>query len=551
MKKMIVIPLGVGAVLLAGWLGASVWVGQRAQAALQEFKDAPRADNSSLRLTQVKHEKGLFSAKGQAELTLELGCAADASAGPVGSIQVDYTISHLLLPTSAARFEWRVTGLKDASGQAADAFKEAGAFAGAGTVSVNGAMRTDMSLREISTQRSGQTLQIPASKGFLAIDGPALAFGWKLDRVVSRGGGQAMEAKDIAVELDLKNRHLGTGFIRLAAEKVSFAKGSLEGISLRSEAVEKGDQIDFSITPAIRRFNAAGVDLSDLALEMALKGLDTRSVETLSQIYAASCGMQSLTAEEGQKARDAANKLLARGLSLGVSKVSGKNADGALAGQLMVVLEPSKTGKPSLAAQLKSDGKLEVSGNLVPAPQRELAVQMGMAVAKGTGLVSSFEYAGGLLKVNDRAQDASAFLAALTSADAQIQAAMAQWKQEQAKPAAPPALKPEAAATPQPGAAAAAADPVLARLDGRWYSDEWKYGYTLRAGVGTATVSNSPNFKPGDRIIFLKSEGQTQFAGEQVYKDGKFYPVSVSLMPDGRLAFQGDRGVKWIMRRDD
>jgi hypothetical protein len=46
MKKMIVIPLGVGAVLLAGWLGASVWVGQRAQAALQEFKDAPRADNS-------------------------------------------------------------------------------------------------------------------------------------------------------------------------------------------------------------------------------------------------------------------------------------------------------------------------------------------------------------------------------------------------------------------------------------------------------------------------------------------------------------------------
>ena len=65
-----------------------------------------------------------------------------------------------------------------------------------------------------------------------------------------------------------------------------------------------------------------------------------------------------------------------------------------------------------------------------------------MAVAKGTGLVSSFEYAGGLLKVNDRAHDASAFLAALSSADAQIQSVMPQWKQEQAKPAAQPSPAP-------------------------------------------------------------------------------------------------------------
>lgn len=100
-------------------------------------------------------------------------------------------------------------------------------------------------------------------------------------------------------------------------------------------------------------------------------------------------------------------------------------------------------------------------------------------------------------------------------------------------------------------AAAPTADPALARIDGRWYSDEWKYGYTLRGGVGTATVSNSPNFKPGDQIIFLKSAGETRFVGEQIYKDGKFYTISVSLMPDGRLAFQGDRNVKWIMRRDD
>ena len=149
----------------------------------------------------MKHEKGLLSAKGQAELTLELGCAADAGAGQVASVQIDYSMSHLLLPTSAARFEWKVTGLKDASKEIAAALKDTGAFTGSGTVALNGAMRTDMNLREISTQQAGQALQIPASKGFLSINGQALAFGWKLDRVVSRGGGQAMEAKDTEIAL--------------------------------------------------------------------------------------------------------------------------------------------------------------------------------------------------------------------------------------------------------------------------------------------------------------------------------------------------------------
>lgn len=117
--------------------------------------------------------------------------------------------------------------------------------------------------------------------------------------------------------------------------------------------------------------------------------------------------------------------------------------------------------------------------------------------------------------------------------------------------ASKPAAQAPAAAKQSGSVAAPAADRALAGIDGRWYSDEWKYGYTLRGGVGTATISNSPSFKPGDRIIFLKSAGETRFVGEQIYKDGKFYTVSVSLMADGRLAFQGDRNVKWIMRRDD
>jgi outer membrane protein OmpA-like peptidoglycan-associated protein len=86
-------------------------------------------------------------------------------------------------------------------------------------------------------------------------------------------------------------------------------------------------------------------------------------------------------------------------------------------------------------------------------------------------------------------------------------------------------------------------------LDGAWYSSEWKYGYVLKNGVGTATSTNSQNFQIGQNIIQLRATSDTTFVGQQVYMDGKFYNVSVTLRPDGHLYFEGDRSVSWVMRR--
>ena len=86
-------------------------------------------------------------------------------------------------------------------------------------------------------------------------------------------------------------------------------------------------------------------------------------------------------------------------------------------------------------------------------------------------------------------------------------------------------------------------------LDGAWYSAEWKYGYVLKNGVGTATSSNSQNFQVGQNIIQLRATSDTTFVGQQVYMDGRFYNVNVTLRPDGHLYFEGDRNVSWVMRR--
>jgi hypothetical protein len=89
----------------------------------------------------------------------------------------------------------------------------------------------------------------------------------------------------------------------------------------------------------------------------------------------------------------------------------------------------------------------------------------------------------------------------------------------------------------------------IERLNGEWYSYQWKYGYTLDNGKGYATVTNSPNFETGQEIVRLTPVSRDSFVGENVYKDGKFYKVKVTLQSDGTLFFEGEKNVKWTMTR--
>ena len=90
---------------------------------------------------------------------------------------------------------------------------------------------------------------------------------------------------------------------------------------------------------------------------------------------------------------------------------------------------------------------------------------------------------------------------------------------------------------------------ALSAIDGRWHSAQWKYGYELNGGVGVATATNSAKFKVGDEIIYLKPTGKNTFEGEQIYQNGKFNPITVTLLPDGRLQFKGEKNISWTMSR--
>jgi hypothetical protein len=192
-------------------------------------------------------------------------------------------------------------------------------------------------------------------------------------------------------------------------------------------------------TPTLGKLTAQGQTVEDLALELAVQGLDAASVRLFSTLMSQTCGFESLTADESRQLQNAIKTLLSRGLSAGIGRLAGKSADGAIEGKLIVELAPVKDGRLSLAAQLRSNGFLQLTGTLLTPEQRELALSTQLAVQEGAALRASYDYADGALKVNGKALEAQGFVDVLETADQMI----ASWMGVD-----PPTRRPRRAAVP-------------------------------------------------------------------------------------------------------
>lgn len=417
--------VGVAGVVALAWAGAGVVAGHRTEDALKALAQQPASPQAPLRLVKLTHDRGLLQSKGEADVSWSPGCEAEAGADAPLTMRVTYTVSHLPLPQALVRFDWQAHPTGEAEAALKAVFGSAATtLTGQGSVSPTGAIRTDMSLPELSVQKSGEAVQIAASRGFLSVNGPALGFGWKVDRAVVRGGGQAVEMKDVALDMDLRNRALGTGTASVSVGQLSAGFGTMEGLSLKSEALENGDRLDVKVSPTLRRVQASGQVVENLALEFAVQGLDTRSIETMSTVFSASCGLKSATADEQERFRKAFNTLMVRGFSVGIPKLAAKAAEGSIDGRWLLTLAPARGQAPSLAEQLKSSGQIDVRGSALKPEQRDFAVAMGIAVEHEQGLRASYDYSDGLLKVNGRTLDAAQVKTALQGADLQMQVAL-------------------------------------------------------------------------------------------------------------------------------
>ena len=408
---------GSALLLTAGAL-AVPWYSSRTLAAELQALAATHGQGE-LRIRNLVHEAGWLTSKGALDVEWRNQCA-DNPEGPT-VLHLEYNARHLPDMQGLTRLEWAATSGGAAAG-AASRWLGGGKLTGTGWAGYDGNLSTDMQLPELTMNAEGESLQVTPSKGRMLLGPTSLKFDWTFERMALRGNGKALEAKQIALRLDLSNRTVGTGRMAVDIDSMSTSDLTLQGLRLASETTEHAARLDSKVTESVRSLQFMGQNLQDMVLEAEVKGVHTASVQAISKVFGETCGLQNATADERQQLRAAFQKLLASGFSMGIPKLQGRGNEGSLDGKLLITLAPAQGDAVALANQLSSSGQITIKGKLMPPDQRAFAMSTGYATEVPDGVQAAFEYSTGVLKVSGKTLDGALVQMGLQKLDGWLQA---------------------------------------------------------------------------------------------------------------------------------
>lgn len=434
---------GSALAITAGALALPWYSSRMVAVGLQEL--ATEHSKGDFRIRNLSHEAGWLNSSGRLDMEWHDPCAGNAEASTV--VHLEYRARHVPGLKGLTRFDWFAAP----AGEGAAGVREllrGGKLTGTGHAGFDGTFSTDMQLPELGMVANGQSLQVTPSAGRMELGKTSLRFDWAFERMALRGNGNALEAKQIALSLNLKNRAVGTGRIALDIDSMSTADLTLQGLRVSSETTERADRLDSKVTESVRSAQFLGQNLQDLVLEAEVKGLHTASVQTLSRVFSESCGLQNATADEKQQVRAAVKKLLLTGFSVGIPKLQGSGNEGGLDAKLVLTLAPTQGDEVLLASQLSSSGHIHIKGQLMPPEQKAFALSTGYVNELPDGVQAGFEYGGGTLKVSGKTLDGAVVQLGLQKLDGWIKAFLAGESlalPEEELPLVPPSEAPAAA----------------------------------------------------------------------------------------------------------
>ncbi|MEY4211606.1 MAG: hypothetical protein RLZ92_1987 [Pseudomonadota bacterium] len=420
-NKKILSIAGAFSVGFAVWIGASIYAAKNTEVEIKTMLNKT-ASQCDIRITNLQHEQGLIASAGQFLVHVGDQCNIEPSERDWLVAQVDYRTNSLILPHALMRFDWTLKQLSTEVG-AIDSQLQ---FEGSGKVSLTKIISSNIKSLEIAGSSDEQNWRVEPFIGDVEWGSNSVVFNLKTPRLVSRGGGSALDLQGVGVQVDMQNRELGIGKSAFSIDKMSTSTATAEGLSFSGETVENADRLEAKLNYGLRSLESLGYSAHALAMEIAIKGLHAESVKKLAQITD-QASFQNLTAEEQTQYRAALRQLIAQGVTMGISKLSGTVTNGGetsqIDGNLIVNIRPNSDANQAniqLAKLLESSGQLIFNGKAIDAGQKQQIVQMGFARATPEGLKADYEYSAGILKTNGRIIDDSFLQEQLINVDNQI-----------------------------------------------------------------------------------------------------------------------------------
>lgn len=403
MKKVIGFIVLIG-VLIAIWLGASFYSAHTSGKYVTSLPELYK-QNNSIHIKTIEHHQSAFSSSGKFEIRFPNFAPISNGAPTVLGLIIQYKISNLLMPDSAGRLEWKMTGVDSIDPMLKQLFGQGPTMHGKGYIGYSGQRQSSIELSELLFKDPQTALKLTPLTGSASWDNQTLKLKLNSEHLNARTESVVTDWRGMSIDIHLSNRNLGLGTYSFEINKGNSGSSAFEGMKLSKTASLDNDRFSLSIAQTIKRFSYEKFKLSDVDQEFAIRGLDKDSVLAISTILRDAKDFNKMSREERVALAKSLRELFNKGFSIGQPRLVAKVEGGSLSGDLNIEVLKAE-GAPSAfssSQRLRAAGQVTINGSgVLDKAQQTTALMLGLAVKTPEGLKTSFVFNNGSLSVNGK-----------------------------------------------------------------------------------------------------------------------------------------------------
>lgn len=403
MNKKLVSVLAVGAILVAGWVGASAYVGYKAQQELALIT-SPTMGATLHRFSDVTHHRGLLTSSGSMVLHYPDPDAAQQPPPDLFQLQINYTIDHRVTLTHLSTSALTANLVGEGAQVVLALFGQNPTLTGQGRSGWNGQSSGHYAFPALKTEQADFSFELAPVSGQFKLIQNALDVSLNLPLMVVADADGVTRFTDAQLTLMTEDRYTSEGRTVLTIGQVEFPDGQAQKIEFVGESAYAGDRLNVSFGKAIGQLTVAGTTVSDVKLDFMFDGLYAKSIDNLSAILNTAGNIESLTPAQRQLVLAAVRDLVMQGFSVGMTQMQASTQEGVATAKAMLRVKPIEGASTSpqfdAAKQLVFNAELDLEGSDISPPLTILGTMMGVIVERSNGFTGSVSLNQGKLLVN-------------------------------------------------------------------------------------------------------------------------------------------------------
>jgi uncharacterized protein YdgA (DUF945 family) len=403
MNKKLVSILTLVVILAAVWIGASAYVGFKAQHELAVITNPPLG-TTPFRFSNVTHDRGLLISNGSMIVHYPDPDADQQSPSDLFQVQINYTIDHRVMLTHLSTYELTANLIGDGAQAMTALFGQNPILTGQGRWGWDGQALNQYALPALKSEQTDFTFEMSPINGQFKIKQAELDFEMSLASLLMADANGETRISDVQVTLMTKDRDTGQGRSVFTIGQVDFPVGQAQAVRVVGESVYEGDRLNVSIGKAVGFLTIAGTTASNLKLDILLEGLYAKSMASLSAVMNGAGNLEDLTPAQQQTVKEAIRDLIVHGFSVGIIDMQAATNDGVAKASAMLQVKPNAPASKNLtfdaAKQLVFNANLDLEGSAISPSLTAIGTMMGVIVERQNGFTGSVSLDQGQLVIN-------------------------------------------------------------------------------------------------------------------------------------------------------